>query len=96
MITKDRALKLRHGDILHAGDCSFTVGPRGGTSLIIVQWRVSGQVKTWKRSPERFRFPVKHGLYDNGEVTESKNADYMHFPDDCPALKAESEHRSKS
>lgn len=33
-------------------------------------WRRNGQTKTWVRSPERFRVPVKFGLYDYGYVTE--------------------------
>lgn len=34
------------------------------------RWRVNGQVKTWKRSPERVRVPVKFGLYAYDAITE--------------------------
>lgn len=36
-----------------------------------VRARVNGQVKTWKRSPERVQVPLKHGLYEFGYLTES-------------------------
>lgn len=26
--------------------------------------RVNGKIKTWKRQPDKFRLPVKHGMYD--------------------------------
>lgn len=34
------------------------------------KWRANGQCKTWKRSPERFKLPIKHGLYNYGYITE--------------------------
>jgi hypothetical protein len=27
------------------------------------RWYVNGEVKTWKRDPNRTRVPLKHGLY---------------------------------
>lgn len=33
-------------------------------------WRVNGKTKTWKRSPDRVRVPVKYGLYDYDYLTE--------------------------
>lgn len=35
-----------------------------------MRWRVNGQVKLWKRSPERVRVPVKYGLYSYDAITE--------------------------
>jgi len=32
--------------------------------------RISGRCKTWKRSPERFQIPFKHGMYEHGYITE--------------------------
>ena len=34
------------------------------------RWRVNGKLKTWKRNPEKFQLPVKHGLYNFGYITE--------------------------
>lgn len=34
------------------------------------RWRVNGQVKTWRRNPDKFRVPLKHGLYTYGYLTE--------------------------
>lgn len=36
-------------------------------------WRRNGAIKLWKRSPNRFRLPVKYGMYgydyvDNGNI----------------------------
>ena len=40
--------------------------------------RRNGKTKTWKRSPERFQIPVKHGLYEYGYITEDNaNAFYI-------------------
>ena len=64
MITLAQAKALRHGTILE-----HTVNKNAdGTPQ---RWRVSGKPKTWKRSPERVQVPVKHGLYNNGYITEN-------------------------
>lgn len=34
------------------------------------RWKVNGRVKTWVRSPERVRVPLKHGLYAYDYLTE--------------------------
>lgn len=34
-----------------------------------IKWRVNGKCKTWKRNPERFQLPIKHGLYSYGYIT---------------------------
>ena len=43
------------------------------------QWRRNGQTQTWKRSPERFRVPVKFGLYRYAQITDSIT-DSVHLP----------------
>lgn len=43
------------------------------------KWRRNGQTQTWKRSPERFRVPVKYGLYRYDQITDSI-ADRVHLP----------------
>lgn len=32
--------------------------------------RRNGATQTWKRSPEKFRIPVKYGLYEYYNITE--------------------------
>jgi len=35
----------------------------------VSQWRVNGKIKLWKRDPERFQLPIRHGLYNYGYLT---------------------------
>jgi len=35
------------------------------------RWRVNDKVQVWKTQPDRFRVPLKHGLYDYSELTQS-------------------------
>jgi hypothetical protein len=83
MITREQAIKLTHGQELHFGVCKSTTGPRGGVKVTQTRVRVSGQCQTWKTRPEDFRVPVKHGMYDNGEIVPS-NAAQFHLTSDCP------------
>jgi hypothetical protein len=92
MITKEKALeKAKYRCELHYGPCTKTIGPRGGEYLNIETWRVSGQVKTWKRQPEKFSFPIKYGMYKNHVVDNYFfcNAEDFHFADECPLLNHE-------
>ena len=91
MITKEQAIALgrdHYGStcIHYTGGhpCRRDVGPRGGIVDVVTRVRPSGQCRTWKRDPERFRLPVKYGLYQSGEITE-QNADCWHRAEDCPA-----------
>lgn len=88
-LTKEACLSLRgHEEIHYTGrhECTCEVGPRGGIKLSIVRCRQSGQVKTWKTRPGEFRMPVKHGLYESGEVTHENCASF-HLASECPALR---------
>lgn len=51
------------------------------------RWRRNGTTQTWVRSPERFRVPVKHGLYDYDQITENEAA-MVHLPGspECPEV----------
>lgn len=62
MLTKQQAMNLRHGDILHH------VKLRGSDQKPL-RVRVSGMCQTWKTRPQEWRLPVKYGLYVNGTVT---------------------------
>ncbi len=46
-------------------------------------WRRNGATQTWKTRPYDFRIPVKYGLYDYFQITET-NADQFHAEEDCP------------
>ena len=63
-ITLKLAKELKHGTILY----HMTQRNADGTPQ---RWRVNGKPKTWVRSPERVRVPLKHGLYDYDYLTES-------------------------
>ena len=55
MITRDQALGLFYRqELYHVTNTNADGSPQ--------RWRVNGKVKTWKRSPERFEVPIKHGL----------------------------------
>lgn len=62
--------------------CHQTIGPRGGVTTSIVECRISGMVKLWKTRPNEFRVPVKHGMYDNGSISEN-NGTCFHRAQDC-------------
>jgi hypothetical protein len=82
-LTKDEALTEQY---FHApADCvPASVGPRGGVTPAKPRvWRRNGQTKTWKRSPERFALPLKHGLYAYDTVTE-REAHYVCPEHRCP------------
>ena len=56
MLNLETIFNLKHGDVLHNL-------PELATGIGCSRWRVSGKVRRWKRDPERFRVPLKHGLY---------------------------------
>ena len=63
MITLEQAKQLKHGQILHHTENKNADGTPQ-------RWRVNGAVKLWKRSPERVKVPVKHGIKTCGYITE--------------------------
>jgi len=63
MIARDQALGLSYGqELYHISNRNADGSPQ--------RWRVNGKVKTWKRSPERFKVPIKHGLWSYDYLTE--------------------------
>lgn len=87
MLTTEQARTLKSGDVLHveglgARPCDSKNGP--------VRWKVNGQVKTWKRSPDRVEVPLKHGLYtyDRIVIREGFNNSGLryHLEDECPVF----------
>ncbi len=63
MITTEQAMTADVFHISHA-------------SLPCTVWRRNGATQTWKKSPGRFRVPVKYGLYRYGAITEVNASDY--------------------
>lgn len=63
MLTKQQAMSLKHGDILHH------VKLRGSDNLP-VRVRVSGRCVTWKTRPAEWRLPVKYGLYRSLDINQ--------------------------
>jgi hypothetical protein len=93
MVTKAQIMALSHGAGLHftgRHKCTRTIGPRGGVTENVTAVRVSGQVQTWKTRPEDFRVPVKYGMYESSEVTQSNAGDW-HIAADCPLLRTDGE-----
>ncbi len=62
-LTLEIAKSLNPGDAIHFE----RPGNRNGCE----RWKVSGNVKTWKRDPSRIRVPLKHGLRSYGAITDS-------------------------
>jgi hypothetical protein len=81
MITKQQAIEATE---FHCGDCTRTVGPRGGVRISSEVWRRNGRTQTWKTRPDAFSVPVKHGLSDYFTVTQ--HCDGWHVAMDCPLL----------
>jgi len=87
MISREQAIQLgEKGGTIHSGECKLKIGPRGGRLYFIKRWRPSGRCIVWKREPERFRLPVKNGLWVSDYVTNT-NASFWHLEQDCPVLK---------
>ena len=80
MITFDQAMSSQE---FHLGECTRTVGSRGGVKETIKAYRRNGQTKTWKTRPGVFQVPVKHGLYEYGRITDS-DVNRVHTREDCP------------
>lgn len=85
MITKEQALTLRVGDIIHGGVCTESIGCRGAHYRHITRFCVNGEIKTWKRSPERFALPIKHGINFYAKL-QHINSHHFHLEKDCPVL----------
>lgn len=66
-------LKLRYGDILH----HVSLTNSDGTPT---RARVNGKMKTWKRDPNRFQLPMKHGFYTCFYIT-AENAHEWVLPE---------------
>jgi len=62
-LTLHNAFQLIPGNAIHL--------PRPGNPNGCERWKVSGQVKTWKKNPGRIRVPLKHGLRHYSAINET-------------------------
>ena len=63
MITIDQAKSLKVGDLVYHSIKRNADGSKQ-------RWKVNGKPKTWVRSRDRVKVPVKHGLYDHDYIDE--------------------------
>lgn len=76
MVTKEQALTCNNFLQIKEYCEPIPIGKFGQVTYISVRdckpvrWRANGKCKTWKRNPERFQLPIKHGLYSYGYITE--------------------------
>lgn len=80
MLTRDEILSANY---FHYGECTRTVGPRGGVKTYITNVRRNGRTRLWKRSPNRFTIPIKHGLREHGYINDL-NSHLFHTEESCP------------
>jgi hypothetical protein len=84
MITKEQAMTAH--DFHENHSAIIRVGPRGGKTMPkIFNWRRNGQTKTWKREPDHFRIPVKHGMRSYSYITQM-DAHMFHAAEKCPKM----------
>lgn len=79
-------MACRYGQEIHftgRHECTRTIGPKGGVTENVTRCRPSGKCQTWKTRPDEFRLPVKHGLYESGEITHRNCSDF-HLASECP------------
>jgi hypothetical protein len=69
MITKQEAMKLKHGDILHHVSLK-------GSDKLPVRIRVMGKPIEWKTRPTEFRVPCCHGLRNHLDLTHRNAGDW--------------------
>ena len=78
MLDLETILNLQHGDVLH----SEWQQSSARLNTKCPRWRVSGKVQRWKRDPERFRVPIKYGLYNNDALLPGDERSY-HLESEC-------------
>lgn len=81
MVAKQQA---EEGYFWHENGCHTTVGPRGKVTNHVTLWRRNGATKTWVKSPERFRVPIKTGFRGPFAYLTNENAESFHTAANCP------------
>lgn len=81
MITREQALALAKGAIVHEGYANCATRP--------IKWKVNGGCKVWKKSPERFYLPLKWSQGPRAAqhwwVSDTNNH-LFHVVEDCPVV----------
>lgn len=72
-ITLQQAKQLTYGDLIYSNH--FTMSD----NCTPKRWRVNGEVKRWKRDPDRIQIPVKHGLYDHAYLCHGEIANRVYI-----------------
>jgi hypothetical protein len=82
MITIDEIKSLKPGDYIYqieryinpidkvAGNGTLVRYYLDKEACKTVRWKVNGQLKLWKRTPGKFKLPIKFGLYQYSYITE--------------------------
>jgi hypothetical protein len=60
ILTLNELKNLTHSEVYIQGKCGH-----------FLKVRINGQVKTWKRNPDKVQIPYKYGLYEYGYITEN-------------------------
>ena len=71
-----RALSLTAAKKLYYGQELYHRTETQGGGTMPLRVRVTGAVKLWKTRPTHFRVPIKHGLYQSGEITHENKDDW--------------------
>lgn len=82
-----KALEAGHREFHFQPGCAHHTGPRGGIFEHHENWRVNGNLKTWKTRPSKFRLPIKWGLRQ-GHYIEPYNVSDFVLPEECEDQKA--------
>jgi len=75
IVTPEIAKHLHPSDVLHHNDHLACDGYHE-------RWRVNGAPQVWVNQPDRVRVPLKHGLYDYAQLTET-NCTNFHLAKYC-------------
>ena len=70
MITLEIAQTLRHRQEVHH------ITAKNADDKTPLRAFVTGRCKTWKGRPGHFRVPIKRGLWEHGEITQTNCADW--------------------
>jgi len=85
MITKEQAINAQYFHYVGDGDCSRSIGPRGGVTTKVVEVRRNGKTQLWVTRPNEYRIPVKYGIRASGQFSiYHTSAHEYHVPQDCP------------
>lgn len=76
MASTANVLTLAHAKVLTRGTVLYHITARNADRSAL-RARVNGLPQTWKRSPERVRVPMKHGLYNTFQLTERDLGEWL-------------------